>query len=137
MTSINEKTVFTRTTTINVSDVPPATYPLPEAPYLQSVNRLLGQPLYDKKQRIQMVQMEIDRLVEEPNLPDRIDELLAESKQKLALASASEATTTDNLVKDSLQKRSKYFLSRSISTRSFCLIAKRKTPADGLAISKC
>lgn len=135
MTSINEKTVVTRTTTINVSDVPAATYPLPEVPYLQSVNRLLGQPLYDKKQRIQMVQMEFDRLAEEPNLPDRIDELLAESKQKLALASASEATTTDNLAKDSLQKKKQVFL-KQIDIYEKTLSDRDKERARGLAERK-
>jgi hypothetical protein len=110
MNTMNGKTKIKRTTTINVSDVPLATAPLPEVPYPKSVNRLLGQPSYNKEQQIKMVQMEIERLSEEPKMPDRIDELLAESKQKLAITSASETTTTDNLVKDSLQKKKQVFL---------------------------
>jgi hypothetical protein len=135
MTSINEKTEFARTTTINVSDVPRATAPLPEAPYRQAVNRLLGQLSYDKEQQITMVQMEIERLSVEPKMPDRIDELLAESKQKLAFTSASETTTTDNLVKDSLQKKKQVFL-KQIDIYEKLLSDREKERARGLAYRK-
>lgn len=110
MTSLNETSVDKRTTTIEVSDVPRATDPRPETPYLQAVNRLLGKHFYDKPRQIEMVEMELDRLKVEIMTENQLDEWLVELKKRLALASAREEKTTDTLAKKSLQKKKQDYL---------------------------
>lgn len=96
--------------TFEVSNVQRATEPLEEIPYPQAIKHLLGQPLVDPKQALKY---EIDRLAsyemsDSVDEPSRIDELLAESKQKLALATANEATA-DELMKEPLHKKIQIF----------------------------
>ncbi len=110
MTSLNEKSVVTRTTTIDVSNVPRATDPRPEIPYLQAVNRLLGKHFYDKPRQIEMVQTELERLRVEIGTENQIDAWFAELKKRLAITSAREETTTATLAKKSLQKEKKDYL---------------------------
>ncbi len=95
--------------TFKVSDVPLATEPYAEMPYHEAIKRFLGLPLLDKQQSLQKVQAEIDELTSSRQLPGRINEMLAESKQKLAAAEASEATITDDLEREAVRKKKQIF----------------------------
>ena len=108
-----------KTQTFEVSSVRRAAEPLEEIPYHQAIKYLLGQPLVDPTQTLKK---EIDLLVsyemsDRVYEPCRIDELLAESKQKLAIATAKEAKA-DELMKEPILEKIKDLFIPNFSTTS-------------------
>ena len=99
-----------KTLTFEVSKVQRATEPLDEIPYHQAIKHLLGQPLVDPKQKLkyEIDQLASDEVAYREEEPSRIDELLAESKQKLALATANEATAIEPM-KEPIRKKIQIF----------------------------
>lgn len=95
--------------TFRVSEVPIATEPFVEISYHQAIKELLGLPVFDKEQTLEMLLTDIDDLEIEFRLPSRIDELLAESKQKLAVAAANESTALDDQAREAVRKKKQMF----------------------------
>src|SRR5579871_2802283 len=87
--------VNTLISTFEVSSVPRAEEPLPEVPYRQAIEELLGQPLLQTKQRLQEQLGWCERLP--TNRRDDTREWFARVKQQLALVEAEEATATRSL----------------------------------------